>query len=65
MSRTTKDDKKRGPLALGKGHKQRAIGYEFWSGRGDLPCPLPGRRTKKRTHKRERARNKKETKEDP
>jgi hypothetical protein len=55
MSRTAKDDKKRGPLAFGKGTKNRAYGYEYWTSRGGKPHgEEPGKFTKKKTHKRER-----------
>ncbi len=53
MSRTVKDDKKRGPLAFGKGHKQRAYGYEFWS-RRPYSCIGSGSQLKTLTHRAER-----------
>jgi len=58
MSRTAKDDKKRGPLAYGKGHKQRAYGYEFWTPRPG--SRNPGKKNKIRTHRLERRAAKKE-----
>lgn len=61
MSRTTKDDKKRGPLAHGKGTKQRATGYEFWKSRsGKKHGEEPGSITKTLTHRRERRVGKKQ-----
>jgi hypothetical protein len=56
MSRTIKDDTKRGPLAFGKGHKQRAYGYEFWSRRpgSNRHGGGPGRLAKRLTHRVER-----------
>lgn len=60
MTRTTKDDKKRGPLAYGKGTKQRAYGYEFWTSRGGKRHgEEPGRYTKTKTHRAERRAGKK------
>jgi hypothetical protein len=64
MSRTRKDDTKRGPLAFGKGTKNRAYGHEFGSGRGcKSGYQEPGKFTKKKTHKRERKLGAKETQE--
>ncbi len=55
MCRTAKDDRKRGPLAYGKGTKQRAYGHEWGSkrlaGRGYRE---PGKITKRATHRWER-----------
>ena len=64
MSRTSKDDKKRGPLAYGKGHKQRAVGYEYWGSRsGKKHGEEPGNVTKRATHRAERRQGKKQTKD--
>ena len=61
MSRTPKHNKARGPLAYGKGTKQRAVGYEFWGKRSALSgLREPGKYTKKQTHRAERRAAKKE-----
>lgn len=64
MSRTPKHNKNRGPLAYGKGHKQRGCQYEFWTSRGGK-ChgEPPGHWSKRMAHRRERREAKKETKE--
>ena len=55
MSRTPKDDKKRGPLAYGNGTKQRAYGYEWHHKRlGGKGWDEPGVFTKRATHRWER-----------
>lgn len=65
MARTRKDDQKRGPLAFGKGTKQRSIGYEFWSPRGGVRHgEQPGKVTKRKTHRKERRDGKETLKED-
>lgn len=53
MSRTAHHDTKRGPLAYGKGHKQRAYGYEFWS-RRPYSTIGSGRELKTLCHRQER-----------
>lgn len=56
MSRTAKDSTRHGPLAYGKGTKQRSLGcYEFWGKRSAL-CGMrdPGKYTKTQTHRAER-----------
>lgn len=65
MSRTPKDSKVHGPLAYGKGTKQRAYGYEFWGRRSALSgLREPGKYTKKQTHRAERRQGKKQISED-
>lgn len=61
VSRTPKDSTVHGPLAWGKGTKQRAYGYEFWGRRSAL-CGLrePGKYTKTQTHRAERRQAKNE-----
>lgn len=53
MSRTAHHSTKHGPLAFGKGYKQRAYGYEFWS-RRPCSCQGSGPVLKHLTHRRER-----------
>jgi hypothetical protein len=65
VSRSAKDDKKRGPLAYGKGTKHRAYGYE-WNGKrlGGRGWREPGVFTKRETHRWERRAAKLDERED-
>lgn len=53
MSRTAHHSTKHGALAFGKGFKQRAYGYEFWS-RRPYSCVGSGRWLKTMCHRQER-----------